>query len=211
MKQNTIHWRLSCPKIIILLQQKCEQNSVPILKTLFPQKQSEKEHHKSSNHIRAAIVKLLINENKAIRRKRCDDYKNCKFDDWKYVICGQMSCPPRRSQRQARFVFAEHPRKPYNPECLVPNVKHGGGSVMIWKAISRYSAGPINTLSCRITASDYMDILGTHMHLMVQMLFPNNNAIFQEAIRPYTQSLVFGLVFRSMKMHFNIFLGQHNC
>ena len=68
----------------------------------------------------------------------------------------------------------------YNPECLVPSVKHGGGTVMIWAAISWYSAGPINTLSGRITASDYMDILGTQVHPMVQILFPNNNAIFQE-------------------------------
>jgi hypothetical protein len=131
------------------------------------------------------------------------------FGDWKYVICGQLSCPSCCSQRQVRFVFGEHPRKPYNPECLVPSVKHGGRSVMIWAAISRYSPGPIDNLSGRITASDHVDILGTHVHLMVQMLFPNNNAIFQEDIRPYTEPNVFGLGFRSMKMCFNIFPGQH--
>ena len=42
-------------------------------------------------------------------------------------------------------MFGEHPRKPYNPECLVPSVKHGGRSVMIWAAVSWYSAGPLNT------------------------------------------------------------------
>jgi len=121
-----------------------------------------------------------------------------------------MRCPSHCSQHQVRFMFGEHPRKPYNSECLVPSIKHGGRSVMIWAAISWYSAGPINTLSSQITASDYMDILGTHMHLKVQMLFPNNNAVFQEDIRPYTQLQVFGLGFRSMKMHFNIFPAQHN-
>jgi hypothetical protein len=31
------------------------------------------------------------------------------------------------------------PNKAYNPEGLVPTVKHGGGSVTVWAAISRYS------------------------------------------------------------------------
>jgi hypothetical protein len=132
-------------------------------------------------------------------------------DDLKYVICGQMSCPSRCSEGQVGFMFGEHPRKPYNTECLVQIVEHGDGSRMIWAAMSWYSAGPISTLIGQITASDYMDILGTHIHLMVQMLFPNNNAIFQDDICPYTQLQMFGLGFRSLKMHFSIFPGQHKC
>jgi hypothetical protein len=31
------------------------------------------------------------------------------------------------------------PKEAYNPECLVPTVKHGGGSVMVWAAISWYN------------------------------------------------------------------------
>ena len=57
-----------------------------------------------------------------------------------------MSCSSSCSQCQAGFMFGEHPRKPYNPECLVPSVKHGDGSVIIWAAISWNSAGPIDTL-----------------------------------------------------------------
>jgi len=83
--------------------------------------------------------------------------------------------------------------------------------VTIWAAISWYSAGPIILLSGQITASDYVDILVTQLHPMVRTLFPNNKAIFQEDIRPYTQLQVFSLGFSSMKMYFNIFLGQHNC
>ena len=51
---------------------------------------------------------------------------------------------------------------------------------MIWGAISLYSAGPIITLNGRITASDYVDILGNLEHPVVQMLFPNNDSIFQD-------------------------------
>jgi len=75
------------------------------------------------------------------------------------------------------------PKEAWNPECLVPSVKHGGGSVMIWVAISWYCAGPINALNGRITASGYIDILGNQVHAVVQMLFPDS-AVFQDDISP---------------------------
>jgi len=43
------------------------------------------------------------------------------------------------------------------------------------------------------------------VHPMVQVVFANNDAIFQDGNSPYTQ--VFGLGLRSMKMHFIIFSG----
>jgi hypothetical protein len=39
------------------------------------------------------------------------------------------------------------PKEAHNPECLVPIVKHGAGSVMMWLATTWYSAGSINTLN----------------------------------------------------------------
>jgi len=71
------------------------------------------------------------------------------------------------------------PKEACNPEYLDPTVKHGGGSVMIWSIISRYSAGPIIALNGHITTSDYVDILGDPLNPVVQVLFPNNDAGFQ--------------------------------
>jgi hypothetical protein len=51
------------------------------------------------------------------------------------------------------------PKEVYNPERLVPTVKHGGESVVILAAVSLYFYGLLITLNCRITASDYVDIL----------------------------------------------------
>jgi hypothetical protein len=57
--------------------------------------------------------------------------------------------------------------------------------VIIRAAISWYSAGPIIALNGRITASDYMDSVGSQLQpLMVQMLFPNHDAIFQDDSSP---------------------------
>jgi len=66
-------------------------------------------------------------------------------------------------------------------------VKHGDGSVMIWVAISWYSTDPIIILNDQITASYYMDILGSQVHPMVQM-FPNGATIFKNDSSPIHKS-----------------------
>jgi len=55
-------------------------------------------------------------------------------------------------------VWMENTQEACNPECLVPSVKRGGGSVMIRAAISWYSAGPVITLMVKllpVTACTY--------------------------------------------------------
>ena len=44
--------------------------------------------------------------------------------------------------------------------------------------------GPIISLNGAITASDYVNILGNQVHPMVQMLRPNNDAVFQDDNSP---------------------------
>jgi hypothetical protein len=48
----------------------------------------------------------------------------------------------------------------------------------------QYSVGPIITLHGRITARKYVDMLGNQVHPMVQTLFPNRDAVFQEDTAP---------------------------
>jgi len=117
----------------------------------------------------------------------------------------QMSYPPRCSEQQAGFVYRT-PKDVYNPDCRLPTVKHVGGSVMVWVAISWYSAGPIINLNGRITAIDHVDILGHQVHPMVQMLLPTMMQFLKMTIRPYTQPEVFRLGLRSTKN----FQGQYN-
>jgi len=60
------------------------------------------------------------------------------------------------------------------------SVKHGARSVMSWAAIFSILLPLYLTLNDRITAGDYVDILGNQVHPLVLVLFPNNDAIFQE-------------------------------
>jgi hypothetical protein len=88
-----------------------------------------------------------------------------------------------------------------HPSCCS---QHEGGSVMIWTAMSWYSAGPIVTLNGQITASGYIDTLGASCG--VSQLGCN----LSRSQFAHTHSQKYCLGLRSMKMHFNIFPGQHN-
>ena len=98
----------------------------------FYKKAVWRELHKSNIHDTAAIAKPLIIENGTRRwRKWCDDHKTWPSDDWKYIWPDESSfmlCPT-----SGRVYVWTSPRK---PECLVPTVKHGNRSVMIWAAVS---------------------------------------------------------------------------
>jgi len=151
---------------------------------MFPSKTVRRELHRSNIHSRVQTAKPLITGNNGKRRKRwCDDHETWTSDDWKYVI---------RSDESSFMLFpasgwvyvGRTPKKTYNPECLVPTLKHGARSVMMWVAIAWYSVGPIIFLISRITASDYVDIIGDQVHSMVQRSFPKNVADFQDDISP---------------------------
>jgi hypothetical protein len=72
------------------------------------------------------------------------------------------------------------PKEAYQQECLVLRVKHGGNYVRVWAAISWYSVGPIITPRGQITAGENVNRLGNQVNTMIQMLFPNNDAVFQD-------------------------------
>jgi hypothetical protein len=78
---------------------------------------------------------------------------------------------------------------------------------MIWATISLYCAGPALALNGRITASDYMDILGDQVRATVRMLL-DIDVIFQDDSLPITQTEVFSLRLRRMNMHSSSFLAS---
>jgi hypothetical protein len=55
---------------------------------------------------------------------------------------------------------------------------------MVWAAIPWYSVGPTVTLHGQITAMEYLDRLGNQVQLMIQTLFQNTDAVFQDDNAP---------------------------
>jgi hypothetical protein len=52
--------------------------------------------------------------------------------------------------------------------------------VIIWEAISWYSAVPIIILHGRNARREYVDRLDNQVHPTIQTLFPNSHAVFQD-------------------------------
>jgi len=98
-----------------------------------------RELHKSNIHGRTAICKPLITENNAERRRGwCDDHKTWTSAYWIYVIWSDESSFTLFPMSGQVYVWRT-PKEAYIPECLVPTVISGGGSVTIWAAISWYN------------------------------------------------------------------------
>uniref|UniRef100_A0A0K0FBA8 DDE_3 domain-containing protein n=1 Tax=Strongyloides venezuelensis TaxID=75913 RepID=A0A0K0FBA8_STRVS len=76
------------------------------------------------------------------------------------------------------------PKEAFDSDCLQPTVKHDGGSVMIWGAIFWKSTGLMISLHGKINSRDYLQILSDQVYSMVQALFPDGNAIFQDDNAP---------------------------
>jgi hypothetical protein len=177
------------------------------LKTLF-HKTVRLYLHKSNFHGRAVIAKHLVTENRAQRRKGwCDGHKIRTSDDWKYIIGSYVALHVIPNIRPV-YIWRT-PKEIFNPECLIPTVKHWGGTVIILAAISFYSAGPIITLHGRITASDYVDISRYHLHPKIQIFSLTLMQFFKMTIRQYTLPEVYSLSLKSMTIHFYNFPGQH--
>jgi hypothetical protein len=109
--------------------------------------------------------------------------KTWTSDDLKYVTRSDKSSF-KMFRTSVRVYVWRTSKEAHNTECLVPTVKYGSESVTIWAAISLYSAGPISALNCRITTSDWVEILGNQVPPEFQMLFPNNDVIFKNDNSP---------------------------
>jgi len=124
----------------------------------------------------------LLRANAKMLNRWCEDHKTWTSDDWKYAIWSDESPFASLPTSGRVYVWRTH-KETCNPECLVPTVKHGSRCLLIWAAISFYSADPMVLLNGRITASEYGDILGNLVHPVVQM-FPENYSSFQYDISP---------------------------
>ena len=119
-------------------------------------------------------------------KRWCDDHKTWPSDDWKYIIWSDVLSFSLFPTSGRVYVWTS-PKEVHNPACLVlPVVKHGARSVMIWAAISSTVLVLYLFWIVLITASDCMDILGSQLHPVVQVLFPNNDAIFQDDLPIHT-------------------------
>jgi hypothetical protein len=88
-----------------------------------------------------------------------------------------------------RLCIWRTPNEAYIPKCLVPTVKHGRGSMMVWAAISWYSILLVPLLSFMANLLQWSTWTGwvIRCNPWSRHLFPNN-AIFQDYKCPHSNS-----------------------
>lgn len=143
-----------------------------------------RELHRANIHGRAAIPKPLVTPcNARKRRNWCNGHKSWTHQQWENVIWSDESSFTL-FQTKGRVYVWRTPAEAYDVACLLPTVKHGGGSVMLWGAMSHHGLGPLVVLHGRVTAKVYTSILADHLHPLVQVLFPNSRPVFQDDNAP---------------------------
>ncbi|GBM10607.1 Transposable element Tcb1 transposase [Araneus ventricosus] len=144
----------------------------------------KRELHAANIYGRVAIRKPLVTPTNAFKRRQwCRDHKCWSPQQWQQVIWSDESSFTL-FQTTGRVYVWRTPKEAFNPECLLPNVKHGGGSIMVWGAISWRGLGPLVILHGRIKSNHYLSILGDHVHPFVQTVFPGERPLFQDDNAP---------------------------
>ncbi|GFU20137.1 transposable element Tcb1 transposase [Trichonephila clavipes] len=100
-----------------------------------------------------------------------------------YKKCGNVTSG-KHSSGWKRKLTDRTPKEAFAPECVVPTVKHGGGSLMVWGAIYWRGVGPLVTLHGKVKAAHYVNILGDQVHPFVQTLFPGECPLYQDDNAP---------------------------
>lgn len=144
----------------------------------------QRELHAANIHGRVAIPKPLVSARNAMKRLQwCREHLNWTQLQWEQVIWSDESSFTLFQTTGRVFVWRT-PAEAFHVDCLVPTVKHGGGSVMVWGAISSRGLGPLVVLRGIITGDHYRSILADHLHPMLQTVFPGERPVFQDDNAP---------------------------
>ncbi len=76
------------------------------------------------------------------------------------------------------------PGEEYKDKCVLPTVKHGGGSFMVWGSMSAAGTGELQFIEGTMNANMYCDILKQSMIHSLQRL--GRRAVFQHDNDPQT-------------------------
>ncbi|MBJ5627078.1 hypothetical protein JGG67_22925 [Salmonella enterica subsp. enterica serovar Derby] len=165
--------------------------------------------HKQYVHGRTEIAKPCVPQRNMKRRLQwCQEHKTWTAEQWKHVLFSDESTFTLFPTTGRVYVWRT-PAEAYNPDCLLPGVKHGGGSIMVWAMISWFAAGPIITLHGRINSGDYVTILADHVHSMGRPCFRLGIAPFKMITPRFTEVELFNNGLRNIRMKLHTFPGLH--
>ncbi|KAG1145923.1 hypothetical protein G6F37_007120 [Rhizopus arrhizus] len=117
----------------------------------------------ASKFLMKRMVPLLSAKHRKARLEWALAHRYWTIDDWRKVIFSDESKINVWGSDGIEFYWCL-PGSPLQPHHVIPTVKHGGGSVMVWACMTSHGVGYICEIyDGRMTASDYIHILKTEL------------------------------------------------
>ena len=112
------------------------------------------------------------------------EHRNWTVAQWESVLWSdesafQLFCGAKRAHVRRRV------GERYSPQCIVPTVKHGGGSLMIWGCMSGLGVGQVYRCEGTMRQDQYIRVLRNHMLPSATALYGQGQAfVFQQDNAP---------------------------
>jgi transposase len=125
----------------------------------------------------AAKKPFLKPEHIAARLEWAKKYREWDVDNWRSVVFSDES-PFTLFRRAGKQWVRRRIGERYNPECILPTVKMGGGKIQVWGCFSYYNVGPIKRVEGIMNGPMYRSILKTYMAPYLRQLKKDKDVEF---------------------------------
>ncbi len=122
---------------------------------------------------------------KKARKQFAEDKQTKDMDYWNHVLLSDETKINLFGSDGVKRVWRQ-PGEEYKDKCVLPTVKHGGGSVMVWVCMSAAGTGELQFIEGTMNDSMYCDILKQSMIPSLQRL--GRRAVFQHDNDPKRDS-----------------------
>lgn len=116
------------------------------------------------------------------KRRRLDfakKHKSWSKEDWERVLWTDES-PFSIFGECGKNYVRRRPGEEFNPECVTPTMKHGGGKIQVWGCFTARGVGHIHHIKGIMDQKVYKQILVHHMHPSLLQFGGKDHIIFQQ-------------------------------
>ncbi len=123
---------------------------------------------------------------KKARKQFAEDRQTKDMDYWNHVLWSDETKMNLIGSDGVKRVWRQ-PGEENKDKCVLPTVKHGGGSVMVWGCMSAVSTGELQFIEGTMNANMYCDILKQSMIPSLQHTEAEHDPLSSETGRAVCQ------------------------
>lgn len=132
--------------------------------------------------LKSCVARCKPHISKVHKKKRlafAKKYVNKPLSFWKRVIWSDESKFELLNKKKRARVWRK-PNEALKKQYVIPTVKYGGGSIMIWACFSSYGVGNLVPIEGIMTADTYIDILNENLEESVLKMDLDEEWMFQQ-------------------------------